>query len=129
MEEGLLKKNGIAILKGELIALGINILALTMLSAIMTYSTISDNAIPTLVVALNTVAILIGSSIATIKLQKRGIVNGLIIGLLYILIYLLISLIFSGNINFSSKTILIMVLGLISGGIGGIIGVNINKKN
>ena len=69
------------------------------------------------------------SSIATIKLQKRGIVNGLIIGLLYILIYLLISLIFFGNINFSSKTIFIMVLGLISGGIGGIIGVNINKKN
>ncbi len=129
MEEGLLKKNGMAILKGEIIAFGINILALIILSLIMTYSTISDSAIPTLVVALNTIAVLIGSSVATIKLQKRGIVNGIIIGSLYILLYLLISVIFSGNINFSSKTILLIILGIISGGIGGIIGVNLNKKN
>ena len=99
-----------------------------ILSLIMTYSTISDNNIPTLVIAVNTLAILIGSSIATIKLEKKGIVNGLIIGVLYMLIYLLISLIFSGNINFSSKTILLIILGVIAGGIGGIIGVNLNRK-
>ena len=126
MEEGILKKNGIAILKGEIIAFIINIFGLIILSLIMTYSTISDNNIPT--IAVNTLAILIGSSIATIKLEKKGIVNGLIIGVLYMLIYLLISLIFSGNINFSSKTILLIILGVIAGGIGGIIGVNLNRK-
>ncbi len=128
MEEGILKKNGIAILKGEIIAFIINIFGLIILSLIMTYSTISDNNIPTLVIAVNTLAILIGSSIATINLEKKGIVNGLIIGVLYMLIYLLISLIFSGNINFSSKTILLIILGVIAGGIGGIIGVNLNRK-
>ena len=128
MEEGILKKNGIAILKGEIIAFIINIFGLIILSLIMTYSTISDNNIPTLVIAVNTLAILIGSSISTIKLEKKGIVNGLIIGVLYMLIYLLISLIFSGNINFSSKTILLIILGVIAGGIGGIIGVNLNRK-
>ena len=128
MEEGILKKNGIAILKGEIIAFIINIFGLIILSLIMTYSTISDNNIPTLVIAVNTLAILIGSSIATIMLEKKGIVNGLIIGVLYMLIYLLISLIFSGNINFSSKTILLIILGVIAGGIGGIIGVNLNRK-
>lgn len=76
MEEGILKKNGIAILKGEIIAFIINIFGLIILSLIMTYSTISDNNIPTLVIAVNTLAILIGSSIATIKLEKKGIVNG-----------------------------------------------------
>ena len=128
MEEGILKKNGIAILKGEIIAFIINIFGLIILSLIMTYSTISDNNIPTLVIAVNTLAILIGSSIPTIKLEKKGIVNGLIIGVLYMLIYLLISLIFSGNINFSSKTILLIILGVIAGGIGGIMGVNLNRK-
>lgn len=128
MEEGILKKNGIAILKGEIIAFIINIFGLIILSLIMTYSSISDNNIPTLVIAVNTLAILIGSSIVTIKLEKKGIVNGLIIGVLYMLIYLLISLIFSGNINFSSKTILLIILGVIAGGIGGIIGVNLNRK-
>ena len=128
MEEGILKKNGIAILKGEIIAFIINIFGLIILSLIMTYSTISDNNIPTLVITVNTLEILIGSSIATIKLEKKGIVNGLIIGVLYMLIYLLISLIFSGNINFSSKIILLIILGTIAGGIGGIIGVNLNRK-
>ncbi len=127
MEEGI-RKNGIAILKGEMIAFIINILGLIILSLLMTYSTISDTKIPTLVIVVNTLAILIGSSISTIKLERKGIVNGLIIGSLYIAFYLLISLIFAGTINFSIKTILIITLGIIAGGIGGIIGVNLNRK-
>ena len=71
MGEGIIRKNGIAILKGEIIAFIINILGLIILSLVMTYSTISDTKIPTLVIAVNTLAILIGSSIATIKLEKR----------------------------------------------------------
>ena len=59
MEEGILKKNGIAILKGEIIAFIINIFGLIILSLIMTYSTISDNNIPTLIIAVNILAILI----------------------------------------------------------------------
>ncbi len=128
MEEGIIRKNGVAILKGEIIAFIINILGLIILSLLMTYSNISDTKIPTLVIAVNTIAILIGSSISTIKLEKKGIVNGLIIGCLYIAIYLLISLIFAGSVNFSVKTILIIILGIIAGGIGGIIGVNLNRK-
>ena len=128
MEEGIIKKNGSAILKGEAIAFSINILGLVILAVILTYTSISDNSIPTLVVAVNSIAILIGSSIATIKLEEKGIINGMIIGLLYILIYLAISLIFSGNINFSTKTILLIILAILAGGIGGIIGVNLNRK-
>lgn len=128
MGEGIIRKNGIAILKGEIIAFIINIFGLIILSLVMTYSTISDTKIPTLVIAVNTLAILIGSSIATIKLEKKGIINGLIIGSLYIAIYLLISLIFAGSVSFSIKTILIITLGIIAGGIGGIIGVNLNRK-
>ena len=128
MGEGIIRKNGIAILKGEIIAFIINILGLIILSLVMTYSTISDTKIPTLVIAVNTLAILIGSSIATIKLENKGIINGLIIGSLYIAIYLLISLIFAGSVSFSIKTILIITLGIIAGGIGGIIGVNLNRK-
>ena len=128
MGEGIIRKNGIAILKGEIIAFIINILGLMILSLVMTYSTISDTKIPTLVIAVNTLAILIGSSIATIKIKKKGIINGLIIGSQYIAIYLLISLIFAGSVSFSIKTILIITLGIIAGGIGGIIGVNLNRK-
>ena len=128
MDEGIVKKTGVAIFKGEIISLIINFIGLIILSLIMTYSNFYDNNISTIIIAINTIAILIGSSLSTIRLDKNGIINGLIIGFLYMIIYLLIALIFKGTINFSTKTIILFILGIIAGGIGGIIGVNLNKK-
>ena len=128
MDEGIVKKTGVAIFKGEIISLIINFIGLIILSLIMTYSNFSDNNISTIIIAINTIAILIGSSLSTIRLDKNGIINLLIILFLYIIIYLLISLIFKETINFSTKTIILFILVIIAGGIGGIIGVNLNKK-
>ena len=94
MDEGIVKKTGVAIFKGEIISLIINFIGLIILSLIMTYSNFSDNNISTIIIAINTIAILIGSSLSTIRLDKNGIINGLIIGFLYMIIYLLIALIF-----------------------------------
>ena len=128
MEENILKKTGIAVIKGEVISIIINTVGLIFLAVIMTYSTITEFAIPTLVIIINTLSILIGSSIATIKLQKNGILNGILIGVIYMVIYFFISLIM-GNINtLNFKLILLVILGIVAGGVGGIIGVNINKK-
>lgn len=128
MEENNIKSYGITILKGIIISFVVNFLGLIILSLVMTNSSISDNNIPTMVIGINTGAILIGSSIVCIKIGKRGILNGLLIGLIYMLIYILISLIVSGQITFSIKTLITMILGIFAGGIGGIIGVNLHRK-
>lgn len=128
MEENIIKSYGITILKGTIISFLVNFLGLIILSVVMINSSISDANIPTIVIGINTGAILIGSSIACMKIGKKGIINGLIIGLVYMLVYLLIALIFSGQMNFSIKTLITILLGIIAGGIGGIIGVNLYRK-
>lgn len=128
MGESVLKKTGIAVIKGEVVSILINTVGLIILSIIMTYSSITEFAIPTLVIIINTLSILIGSSIATIKLEKNGILNGILIGIIYMVIYFLISLIMGNTNTLNLKLILLVILGIVAGGIGGIIGVNINKK-
>ena len=117
MEGSILKRTGLAVIKGELFSI-----------LLMTYSTIAETAIPILVIAINTISIFIGTSIATINLQKNGILNGVLIGIIYIVIYFIISLV-TGNINtLNPKLILLVTLGIIAGAIGGIIGINLHKK-
>lgn len=128
MEESILKRTGLAVIKGELFSILINTIGLILLAILMTYSTIAETAIPILVIAINTISIFIGTSIATINLQKNGILNGVLIGIIYIVIYFIISLV-TGNINtLNPKLILLVTLGIIAGAIGGIIGINLHKK-
>lgn len=128
MEGSILKRTGLAVIKGELFSLLINTIGLILLAILMTYSTIAETAIPILVIAINTISIFIGTSIATINLQKNGILNGVLIGIIYIVIYFIISLV-TGNINtLNPKLILLVTLGIIAGAIGGIIGINLHKK-
>lgn len=128
MEGSILKRTGLAVIKGELFSILINTIALILLAILMTYSTIAETAIPILVIAINTISIFIGTSIATINLQKNGILNGVLIGIIYIVIYFIISLV-TGNINtLNPKLILLVTLGIIAGAIGGIIGINLHKK-
>ncbi len=128
MEGSILKRTGLAVIKGELFSILINTIGLILLAILMTYSTIAETAIPILVIAINTISIFIGTSIATINLQKNGILNGVLIGIIYIVIYFIISLV-TGNINtLNPKLILLVTLGIIAGAIGGIIGINLHKK-
>ena len=128
MEGSIFKNTGLAVIKGELLSILINSIGLIILALFMTYSTISESAIPILVIVINTISIFIGTSVATIKLQKNGILNGILIGIIYIVIYFIISLI-TGNINtINLKLILLVILGIISGAVGGIIGINLHKK-
>ena len=128
MEGSIFKETGLAVIKGELFSILINTIGLILLALLMTYSAIAETAIPILVIAINTISIFIGTSIATINLQKNGILNGVLIGIIYIYIYFIISLV-TGNINtLNPKLILLVTLGIIAGAIGGIIGINLHKK-
>lgn len=129
MEGSIFKETGLAVIKGELFSILINTIGLILLALLMTYSAIAETAIPILVIAINTISIFIGTSIATVKLQKNGILNGILIGIIYIVIYFIISLV-TGNINtLNPRLILLVILGIIAGAVGGIIGINFHKNN
>lgn len=120
-------ENIMRILKGSIISIVITLVFLLILSMVLTYTTIGEDAIIPGVIGTTAFSILIGSALTTNRIRKNGIVNGAVIGLVYMIaIYLLSSL---TGVGFSINTYsLIMIAGsIIAGMIGGIIGVNLKK--
>ena len=116
-----------AIAKGFFISLIISIFSILIYSFILVKTNIQESTIKPVIITITGISILIGSSISSLKIKKNGIVNGTCIGGLYfITLYVLSSIAFTGfSINLSS--IIMIIVGIILGGIGGIIGVNIRK--
>ena len=118
------KNNYISILKGSLLAIVITIVCLTIYAAILTYTTISENTIVPVVLVVSGISILIASSISTRKLKKQGLINGGIIGLIYKLVVYLLSSIISAEFSLNTSSILMILVCIITGMVGGIIGIN-----
>lgn len=118
------KRNLIRIIKGTGFSVMVTIIILLIYSCLLTYTTINENTMPVVVVVVTALSILIGSFISSMNIKKNGIANGALVGLIYILIIYFISSITSGNFGFTIASIIMMLASILSGAIGGIIGVN-----
>lgn len=119
-----LNNNIMKVIKGSVISFIISVILLFIFASLLVYTEIQETTIKPVVIIISIVSILIGSSLSSIKIKKNGIINGALVGLIYILtLYILSSIAFIGfNLNLYS---IIMIIGaIISGMVGGIIGVN-----
>lgn len=116
--------NAITLLKGSLISIIITIILLIIFSAILTYTKVKENTVPTVIIIVTSLSILIGSQITTSKIKKNGILNGALIGIIYILFLYIISSIVTKNFSLNNYSIIMMATSILIGGLGGIIGVN-----
>ena len=103
------------ILKGLIVSTIATLIVFLIFSIILTYTNISENSIEPVIITLTAVSILIGSSIASLKIKKNGILNGAIIGALYFLIIYLISSIVNFNFMINMKTIILIFIGTVFG--------------
>ncbi len=127
-QESEIKKNSIRILKGISFAIVISLILLLIFALLLTYTSISESTITPVVVAVAGVSILIGSSIATSKIRKNGLLNGGIVGFIYgIILYVSSSLCLVG-FTFTLHSIIMLMVGIATGMLGGVIGVNLNRK-
>ena len=101
------------IAKGTLISLISTVIMLLIFSLILSFTNVQENT-----------SILIGSSIANIKIRKNGLINGALIGACYILTIYLISSILNWKFSLNLQSIIMIVIAIIFGILGGIIGVN-----
>lgn len=114
----------VRILKGSAIAIVVSLILLMIFAAMLTYTNINENTMPTVIIIVTALSILIGSEISTSKIRKNGILNGAIVGGIYILLLYLISSIVTKNFSLNNYSIIMIATSIIIGGIGGIIGVN-----
>ena len=118
------KDNLIQILKGIGISFVSTIIFLVIFAIILTYTQVAENTINPVIILITALSILIGSSIANIKLKKNGLINGAIIGGIYMLIIYLISSILNWKFGLNLQSLIMIVVGVIFGILGGILGVN-----
>ena len=114
----------IRILKGSIIAMVATIILLIIFAAILTYTNINENTMPTVIIVITALSILIGSQIATSKIKRNGILNGAIVGLIYIAFLYILSGLVTKNFSLNNYSIIMIVTSILIGGLGGIIGVN-----
>lgn len=119
------KNNYFSVLKGSIISLVLTMIMLTIYAGILSYTDISENSMNLVIFIVSGLSILITSSIINIKIKKNGIINGGLIGLIYILILYILSSIITGDFSLTLDSIIMIIICVITGMIGGIIGVNI----
>ena len=122
------EKNNILtkIIKGVGISIIFTLICLTIFSALLTYTNLSESLIQPVVISVTGISIFVGSFFATRKIKKNGIIKGIAVGLIYIfLIYIISSVVNNANFELNTGSIVMMAIGILCGAIGGIIGVNV----
>lgn len=112
------------IVKGSAFAIVITLIGLLVYSIILSYTSIAESTIPVTIIIITAVSILIGSTISTSNIKKNGIINGVLVGLIYIGIIYLLSSIITGDFLLNTNSIIMIIASLLTGALGGIIGVN-----
>lgn len=124
VSENMNENNIIKILKGSAISIIITLIGLLIYSIILSYTSVSESTIPTIVIIITAISILIGSTISTSNIKKNGIINGMLVGLIYITVIYLLSSIVTGNFLLNITSIIMIITSVLTGALGGIIGVN-----
>jgi putative membrane protein (TIGR04086 family) len=115
------------ILRGIIIAYLLTLPAFAIFALILTYSDFPEKYISTVVLITTIISILTAGSTATKNIRNKGWLNGAIVGAVYIIILYFLSSIAFKDFSINRQMILMFIIGLISGSIGGIIGINFKK--
>lgn len=127
-EESEMKKKIMAIVKGCLFAMILSIILLTIYALLLANTAISENTMMPVVLTITGISILIGGTISSRKMKKNGLIYGGIVGLVYVLTLYLASSISMVGFSLSVNSFMMLAVGVITGIIGGIIGVNMQTR-
>ena len=130
LAEDITKENNkeiLQIIKGSILAIVLTAIFMTIYAAILSFTDISENTIIPVVIVLTGISLLIGSSISTISLKRKGMLNGSLVGLTYMLILYFISSCIQWNFSINLYSIIMVAVGVFMGMVGGIIGVNLGN--
>ena len=111
---------------GVLISFVSTIILFFIFACMIANTSISENLINPSIIVLSSISIFFGAGVASKKVQKKGIFIGAIVGAFYIIAMYIISGVLSGNLSLNTYSIIMILASISMGGIGGILGVNLN---
>ena len=103
----------------------ISILGMLILAIILSKTSLSDSIMGNVIIGISSFSIGIGGLLSSRKLQIKGILCGALQGIFYMAVLYLISSIASQNFSLGLEGIMMVLIGTVSGAVGGIIGANL----
>ena len=117
----------VKVAKGGIIAILITLLFLSIYAVLLSTTDISETTIVPVVLVITGISILIGSSMSTVSIKNKGMINGFLVGLIYIIVLYIISSLMLVGFELNSNSIIMILIGAVTGMIGGVIGVNLKQ--
>jgi len=115
----------ITLIKGVGFSYIVTFIFIVLLALIMTYTSLSEGLIPIVNSIAMIISIVIGSIYMSIKVNKKGWLSGGAIGLVYIFILIIFSSIFADKFAMDGYLLLKVLIALVTGSVGGMIGINL----
>ena len=117
--------NIMAVVKGIIISYIVTLLIFALFAFILSNTDFPEKYITPVVIITTIISVLIAGSITARTLKSRGWVNGSVVGMIYIAVLYLVSSVANRNFGVDRYVITMLLVGIFSGAIGGIIGVNL----
>lgn len=114
------------VFKGVGIGYILTILMFLIFAIVLSNTSFPDKMIPTAVVVTTMISILISGTLICKNVRDKGWVTGGLAGLIYMLILSIVSWI--GGVGFTLYSLIMLVVGTLAGALGGIVGINLNRR-
>ncbi len=117
------------IIKGLIFSYIITIPIFIIFAFILSYTSFPERLISPVVLVASIISIMAGGIAITINIENKGFLSGGISGFIYMItLYLISSLVFN-DYTIDRYVITMTLIGIFSGSIGGILGVNLRKSS
>ncbi|MBE7048384.1 MAG: TIGR04086 family membrane protein [Ruminococcaceae bacterium] len=111
--------------KAILFAVGLTLVVFFVGALLLTYTPLSEGAIPFIAIATAVISVIIAGAIMARTVGHRGYLSGALMGGSYMVLLYLVSLLIAGDFHFSSYMLVLLAIGLLGGAFGGILGINL----
>ena len=116
------------VFKNVLIGYGISLILFFIFAFVITYTSVPYSIVSPISVIITTIGIITAGILGGKKSSEKGWLTGCITGFIYMLILYIFGSIVYKNPGISSNGLTMIIIGIISGALGSIIGINNKRK-
>ncbi|WP_165000346.1 TIGR04086 family membrane protein [Anaerophilus nitritogenes] len=111
--------------KSIMVACIFSLFVFVIIALLITYTDISESIIPILASIVMILSAFTSGMYAGVKIKRKGLFNGLLVGVFYMIVITCMSFLLIKDFKFEMYAFYKMMIGIVAGGIGGMIGVNL----
>lgn len=116
------------IIKGVLFAFIISLIMFALTALAVSFGDMSDWIINVIIIAVSVISILVAGMFASKNAKSKGFLYGGAIGFLYMLVLYFIGALAFDRFGIDLRVLTMLVIGVVSGALGGIIGINLKRR-